>query len=891
MAASSNPGQPGKPAGYGFKLLVPALVLVILALFHPSLTSSQALFSNDSPLGLLAAHADLALSSLAGWWEDLYWLGGQQPGGLPTLGAFWFLLVGPVGYAKTVVPFSLAILALSAWLLFRELRFSPIACVLGSLGACLNMNAFSNACWGLASWVLARAMVFLALTAIVSAQRQRTYIKLALAGLAVGMCVMEGFDSGAIFSLYVAAFALFVATNERPQPILQRLVRGGGQVALIAVFAVLIAAQALTTLIGTQVKGIAGTQQDQKTKEERYGYATQWSLPKVETLRIIIPGLFGYRMDTPEGGQYWGSVGQQPGWEQHHQGYPRHTGSGEYAGVLVVLLALWAVAQSVRGRQSPYGPESRRMIWFWAGAAVVSLLFAFGRHAPFYRIIYTLPYFSTIRNPIKFLQPFHVATVILFAYGLQDLYRRYLESGSPASHSIGEQVKRWWAAAHPFDKKWTTGCVIALGTALLGWLIYAAQRGDLIRYLQTVGFDADQSAAIARFSLGEVGFFVLFLGLSVLFVTVILSGALAGRRANWAMLMLGLLLVVDLSRANQPWIKYYDYKEKYASNPVIDILRDKPYERRVAIVPAGVQQLQEFHVNVYHQLWLQHHFPYYNIQSLDIAQEPRVAQEKIDYVNGLGAAPVRYWQLTNTRLLFGVTRINTPQGPANFLDLLNQQLDPVKRRFRLHTAFDLVQAAPNRTISAQTNAAGQFALIEFTGALPRARLYSNWEVIQDGQATLKRLIDPDFDPDQKVLVPSDVPSPSQGSATNQNPGAVEFVDYSPKRIKLNVDAKQTSVLLLNDRYHPDWKVWVNGQPAFLLRCNYIMRGVRVEPGKSVVDFRFQPPITPLYVSLAALAFGLALCGYVVFARTPAPTTTSGPSPDAAPFKQNKRPSK
>ena len=34
-------------------------------------------------------------------------------------------------------------------------------------------------------------------------------------------------------------------------------------------------------------------------------------------------------------------------------------------------------------------------------------------------------------------------------------------------------------------------------------------------------------------------------------------------------------------------------------------------------------------------------------------------------------------------------------------------------------------------ISVQTNATGPFALIEFTGALPRAKLYNNWEVITD----------------------------------------------------------------------------------------------------------------------------------------------------------------
>ena len=51
-------------------------------------------------------------------------------------------------------------------------------------------------------------------------------------------------------------------------------------------------------------------EQDSATKEKQWNFATQWSLSKAETLRVLIPGLFGYRMDTPEGGNYWGKVGQ-----------------------------------------------------------------------------------------------------------------------------------------------------------------------------------------------------------------------------------------------------------------------------------------------------------------------------------------------------------------------------------------------------------------------------------------------------------------------------------------------------------------------------------------------------------------------------------------------------
>jgi hypothetical protein len=197
--------------------------------------------------------------------------------------------------------------------------------------------------------------------------------------LAVGLGITEGYDNGAILSLYIAAFLLFQAWLSQ-STLGTRLGLGITRVAVVAICAAFLSAHALSTLIGTQIKGIVGTQQDTTTKEQRWDAATMWSLPKIETLRVVIPGLFGYRMDSPDGGNYWGSVGQTPGIPQSRQ-----SGSGVYVAVLVTLLAIWAVARASRKLDCPFSEQERWLIWFWASAALVSLLLAYGRHAPFYQ--------------------------------------------------------------------------------------------------------------------------------------------------------------------------------------------------------------------------------------------------------------------------------------------------------------------------------------------------------------------------------------------------------------------------------------------------------------------------------------------------------------------------
>src|SRR5207247_8324422 len=205
------------------------------------------------------------------------------------------------------------------------------------------------------------------------------------------------------FSMFTGAFA-FLGVIATEGATTRTLARGFAVVAIVAVSAVLIAAQTVSGLIGTQVKGVVGMAQDETTKQQRWKEATQWSLPKAETLRFIVPGLFGYRMpelygEPPQsvnGANYWGAVGQTEGVIQS-----RHSGMGFYAGVVVVIIAVFGVAQSFRKKGNGFLPTERKQLWCWFALAVVALLLGWGRNAPFYQFVYALPYFSTIRNPFK----------------------------------------------------------------------------------------------------------------------------------------------------------------------------------------------------------------------------------------------------------------------------------------------------------------------------------------------------------------------------------------------------------------------------------------------------------------------------------------------------------
>ncbi len=875
------------------------LVLLLSLLFREGLLPGRTVFSNDGPLGAISSQATRLPSGFFGYWQDLNWLGAAGPSASPTFSNTLALVSGPLVFSKIFAPFTLLFLGLSAWLCFRQWKLSPLACILGGIAATLNSDFFSTACWGVASQPLSFGCDFLALAALADQNSPKRWVRVALAGFAVGLGVMEAFDIGAIFSLVVAAFVVYQAfAGEGAMP--KRLTTGLVRLAVVATFAAFIAISAVSTLVSTQIQGVAGMGQDAASKAQRWDEATMWSMPKAEALSMIVPGLFGFRMDTPEGGNYWGRCGRDPAWDRYFasgkkgpppSGFIRYGGGGVYTGVLVVLVALWAAFQAFRKQNSVFSLAERKFLWFWSGVALLCVLVGFGRYAPFYQLFYALPFASTMRSPSKFFHVVEWIMVILFAYGVHVLSRRCLQAPAAEARGILAQLRAWWAKAAVFDKIWVRGSVIVLAASLVAWLLYSASRERLVAYLQAVNFDPAMARAIASFSIRQPGWFILFLALALGLLALMLSGYFGDRRARAGAILLGLLMALDLVRANLPWVVTWNWVQKYATNPVIEMLREKPYEHRVAVLPFNAPGQLALFNQVYDIDWKQQLFQYYNIQSLDVIMMPRAP---VDYVAFEGALSfdgatntlhriTRRWQLTNTRYLLGW---------SGFLDALNQQMDPVQHRFRIVTRFDIALKPDVSTftgagdeLTAVINPDGQYALFEFTGALPRAKLYSNWQVSTKDQATLTTLASAEFDPERTVLVanPSVPQPPAPSSLTVQPPtNSVEFASYAPKRIVLRANAGSPSVLLLNDKYDPNWKVWVDGKPESLLRCNYLMRGVYVQPGPHTVEFRFEPPIGTFYVSLVAVFVGFLFLGYLALGRgkdtTPVPALPAQPRP-------------
>lgn len=885
---TSSSSKSGLPA-YAWCLILLALVMGVL--FRESFVPGQLAFANDAPFGLMDAFSEFRWSHFfRGGWVQANWVGLEVLPLQPSFTHGLFIVGGPVFFNKFMAPLSTLFFGFCAFAFCRSQRFGVGPAILAGIAAMLNTNVFSNACWGLGGKGTYLGFFLLALTAATG--RKGTgivpWLRLLLAGLCVGLMVIEGADGGAIQSMYFSAYLLFHAwvSSENKGP---AMVQSLGKLAIVVVCSGWVAALSLSSLVGTQIQGVAGTAQDAQTKEKRWEFATGWSYPPAEVTRFAIPGIQGYRMDTPDGGNYWGDVGGDGS-------PPRFSGGGEYAGILVLVVAAWAVVRALSNRPGqPFDSRERKLIGFWAVTSFLSLLFAFGHYAPFYRILYELPYFSTIRIPMKFLHPMHLGLIVLFAYGLEGMRRAYLENRISGPDGLVDRLAAWWRNSKEFDRVWRTALVLLPVFGLVTAFIYMQGESKLAKTLsRTAGLNAEEAPVIAAFSVREMLYAALFLAAYSVVLAIIASGNWGGR-ARTAFIVLGVIFTVDMYRANIPWVQHYNYQRRYQSNVVIDTLRSNAWENRMTArlgprsrIPFTSPQDGTF--GAVHNQWLEHQFQSFRVQTLDIIQMARVPQLEEDFFKVFDAAtPMhqqllaygmlmdsmpadqagqvrsmlstagvtnffpsrRLWELSNTRYIVGA---------HNAVDLLNNYFDPEKRRFR--TKLDFALAPKSDTprdkgltlddITAVEKPGGPYSIIEFAGALPRAKMFTRWETQTNNPAALAKLADPKFDPFSEVILADEIDAKPAGEDPN---ASAQITSWLPRDETIRTKSSQPGQLLMVQRWHPDWKATLDGQPVKLLRANYLFCAVSVPAGEHTVELHYDPPRKMLHVTLSALATG------------------------------------
>jgi hypothetical protein len=150
-------------------------------------------------------------------------------------------------------------------------------------------------------------------------------------------------------------------------------------------------------------------------------------------------------------------------------------------------------------------------------------------------------------------------------------------------------------------------------------------------------------------------------------------------------------------------------------------------------------------------------------------------------------------------------------------------------------------------------------LYENPHAAPRAYTVGDVRHADDPIVVRRALLE--FEPSEighKAIVPT-------GVTGELRPGIVESADFGPRRDEVMVRSDAGSTLLVvNERFDPDWRATIDGAPAPITPVNGFIRGVVVPRGRHVVRFEYEIPKS-VWVGVALAVAGVL--GAVVAAAT------------------------
>jgi hypothetical protein len=508
-------------------------------------------------------------------------------------------------------------------------------------------------------------------------------------------------------------------------------------------------------------------------------------------------------------------MGRSAGWESTQQGFMNFKLENTYLGILQLLLALFAVVRGI-GRR-----EDRADTVFWSCAAGLTLLLAFGKYFPLYSALYHLPVINNIRNPNKFLQVFQVCVGILAAYGVDNLFSQKSKvKGQKAEEADlcppSSVIRRFFWVA--------TG---AAGILLLSALSASFSRSETVSAFMAQGWPAQMAQVIVSNQTTALWYAAVMAGIAVaLFAFPRFGKALRFR--NWIAAGLVLIVAGDAALLARHYIQPLP-GSLIAENDVTRTLKQQLGVQRVALVTQ----------DSFYNSWLTYLFPYHDIRAFNITQMPRMPEEYSRFLGTLGKNPLRMWRLAGVSHLMGPAQVVSQLPPGEYETVFSYNVSG--------TAEGDILVSP-----ASSMRPGQHVILRDRQPAPRFALIAGWKKVTDQQA-LAELADPKVPMFGNILLSSDADVPlSVGQGIT---GTVEMLSYKTGHVQLRTQSEQAAMLRIADKFDPGWRALVDGQPAPVLRADYLFQAVYLPSGTHDVELKFTAPNQTLWLQFA----GMAVC--------------------------------
>lgn len=481
-----------------------------------------------------------------------------------------------------------------------------------------------------------------------------------------------------------------------------------------------------------------------------------------------------------------------------------------YPGLAVLALAIVGVAR---------GGNRRRTV-FWGAVAVLGMALALGQHSPVYRLLHeAVPLVRPFRYPEKFFLATAFALPLLAACGLQALLARRdgrtLLLGTLAC-TTGLLAVGWIAGA---------------GQILLEGLCGAAPEAPACSRIEEGS--ALYTAALGRGALVAGGLLAVF--------ALWRTGRLSSPVLAGLVLTVGAVDLLSAHRSVNPSVGRDLYAERTWLERQLDDREGPSLLYRYRATPHWTSMGDIFRVQGAWELtnlYLMHEALGPNrgqlvrrpqqggLQGIELASEA----ELIDAgMAAKGGQAVRFLRATGVRY----------------------QVDATGTVRRL-PGLDSIAAHPELPL----------VLYRVPDPVPRAHLAGRYKVIPDRRGAFAAALDSGFVLGEEVALDRDPGGPVSSSAA----GRVLAAEFGNDDLRFSVQADGPMLLVVNDRWYPGWRAYVDEGEVPVLRANGYFRAVRLPEGEHEVRFRFAPRSFAIGAAISVAVLAVVIVGGVLTAR-------------------------
>jgi len=519
-----------------------------------------------------------------------------------------------------------------------------------------------------------------------------------------------------------------------------------------------------------------------------YREATVWSFAPKDVLLFFLPDVYGYFVDMKK---YW-----------INQCWLKTLYTGGLPFILSFFYFFTPFSREEGGKRSGESP------WFYLSLIVLSLFLSLGRYNPLYLFVFQyVPFFGGIRYPVKFLYIFILALSVTAGLGFQ----RLTESS--------------WEGGHRKLKNLLL--LLSLGSGFL-LLLFVLGHNEIESFLKGKGIDCPD------FNFLSVNLFHakrFFFYLALFFLTMRVGTELKWR--VWAKALLVLFLAADLF-GNMGFYGREKSSDYFRKTRAQEIISSDPGRLRVFSTAKTISQ--DVTILLGHATYVdslkEKHLPTLNLLhrlrdawGIDVVRLKRTEDLYRAFIGAPSISSNRLADLYSIKYVISVSPI---------------EKDP---RFELiYARLEGLEGKREDLLSENT-----MKLYRNRDPLQRAWLVKDYRVM-DAASILAILSDKAFNPREEVLFEEE---PAEGDRSGSplqkkkdvgepHGGLPELISERNNFLRLSVEAKQDSFLVLSDTYFPGWKAYVDGRPVKIFRANYNFRAVPIPAGKHEVKFIYHP---------------------------------------------------